>query len=171
MLRIVITLFLLFFSTNLFAEEIKLSCKAKHSSKDLVLEEGVKEIIFEEDFLLDLSNKRLFWLSIKQNWVLNNGTKKEVHKPLVYNDLTPFNLIQYEESTSGKYFLSFGNVYINGEKYSLQQFYNLETVKIPIKKIEIYNYSVNKTTLNIMKQVRTKDFTLPAINFNCVKIG
>jgi len=170
MLRIFITLLLLFFSTNLLAEEIKLSCKAKHSSKDLVLEKGVKEIIFEEEFFLDISNKKLFWLSVKQNWVLNDGTKKEFHKPLVYNELTPFNLIQYTESHSRKNHLAFGNVYINDDTFSYEQFINFETIKIPIKTITIINYHVDITTLNIMKTIMTKDFNSPAINFNCVKI-
>ena len=170
MLRIVITLLLLFFCTNLFAEEIKLSCKAKHNSKDVVLAEGVKEIIFEEDFFLDISNKKLFLLSVKQNWVLNDGTKKEVHKPIVYNELTTFNLIQYAESLSEKNNLSFGNVSINDDKYSLEQFMNLKTTKTPIKTITIINYLVDRTTLNIKKLLTTQDFTFPAINFNCVKI-
>ena len=43
--------------------------------------------------------------------------KKSFINPLVYNELTPFNLIQYTESHSRKNHLAFGNVYINDDTF------------------------------------------------------
>ena len=75
-----------------------------------MIDDGIKEIEYKETLHLDLEEKALFWISIKQFYVFETGIKKEAHVPVVYDELTPSNLVMlYDESENS---ISFGNAYV-----------------------------------------------------------
>ena len=163
-LKILIIFFLLFSHSN--TEEIKLSCKGVHTSKNFPLGENIKEIKYEEDLLLDTTKKRLFWLNIRQFNTLDDGTIIEAHKPLVFKDLTPTNLIQFYDESENAIF--FGNAYVNNKLYSMEQFMKLDLSSVPSSTtLATYSYGINKKTFNIDKQLQTESASLPIINFEC----
>ncbi len=165
----IIILLVIFFPKIIQAEEIKLSCKGKHTSKNFSLGENIKEIIYEEDLLYKTSKKKLFWLNIRQFNTLNDGRTIEAHKPLVFKDLTSSNLIQFYDEHENT--VTFANAYLNSKLYSMDQFLKLDLTSMPTTtKLATYFYSINKKTFNINKQLQTESASLPMINFKCSKI-
>ena len=153
---------------NSTAEEIKLSCKGNHTSKNFSLGENIKEITYEEDLLLDTVKKRLFWLNIRQFHILNDGRTIEAHKPLVFKDLTPSNLIQFYDENENA--ITFGNAYLNKKLYSMEQFLKLDLSSVPSSTtLATYFYGIDKKTFDINKQLQTESASLPVINFKCIR--
>ena len=177
-----IIVFLLFslmmlFSLSSTAQEIKLNCKGFHTSKDLMIDDGIREIEYEETLHLNLEDKALFWLSIKQFYVFETGIKKEAHTPVVYEKLSPSNLVMlYDESENN---ISFGNAYVDGKLYSMEQFLPMKSLA---NNIRVYNYFVKKDSLKNPNEVKinklitigglqSETAALPEINFTCEKIN
>ena len=162
----------IFFSLSSTAQELRINCKGFHTAKDLIIDDGMKEIEYEEKLHLDLEEKALFWLSIKQYYVFETGIKKEAHSPVVYEKLSPTNLIMLD--LDGEKVISFGNAYLDGKLYSMEQFLSMGSPKANI--FRSYNYYVNKDSLNypnsikITKLMHTETTKLPEINFMCKKI-
>ena len=169
-LRVFILILLIVFCPKIIqAEEIKLSCKGKHTSKEFQLGNNIKEIIYEEDLLYDASKKKLFWLNIRQFNTLNDGTTIEAHKPIVFKDLSPSNLIQFYDDHQNS--ITFANAYLNNKLYSMDQFLKLDLTSMPSSTtLATYFYAIDKNTFNIDKQLQTESASLPMINFECSKI-
>ena len=166
----IIILLIIFYPKIIQAEEIKLSCKGKHNSKEFQLGKKIKEIIYEEDLLYDTSKKKLFWINIRQFNTLNDGTTIEAHKPLVFRDLTPSNLIQFYDENENT--ITFANAYLNNKLYSMKQFLKLDLSSVPSSTtLATYFYAIDKKTLDISKQLQTESASLPMINFRCIKIN
>ncbi|WP_440634903.1 hypothetical protein [Candidatus Pelagibacter sp. HIMB1746] len=166
---IIILISILVFSYS-NAEEIKLSCKGVHTSKNFPLGENIKEIKYEEDLLLDTEKKRLFWINIRQSHILDDGTIIEAHKPLVFKDLTPTNLIQFYDENENV--ITFANAYLNKKLYSMEQFLKLDLKSMPSSTtLATYFYGIDKKTFNIDKRLQTESASLPIINFTCEKIN
>ena len=173
-----IIVFLLFslmmlFSLSSTAQEIKLNCKGFHTSKDLMIDDGIREIEYEETLHLNLEDKALFWLSIKQFYVFETGIKKEAHTPVVYEKLSPSNLVMLDLDSENV--ISFGNAYLDRKLYSMEQFLSMESPMA--KNFRSYNYYINKDSLNNSKSIKInklmgmENAVLPEINFTCEKIN
>lgn len=173
-----IIVFLLFslmmlFSLSSTAQEIKLNCKGFHTSKDLMIDDGIREIEYEETLHLNLEDKALFWLSIKQFYVFETGIKKEAHTPVVYEKLSPSNLVMLDLDSENV--ISFGNAYLDGKLYSMEQFLSMGSPMA--KNFRSYNYYINKDSLNNSKSIKInklmgmENAVLPEINFTCEKIN
>ena len=147
----------------------KLSCKGKHTSKEFQLGNNIKEIIYEEDLLYDASKKKLYFLNIRQFNTLNDGTTIEAHKPIVFKDLSPSNLIHFYDDHQNS--VTFANAYLNNKLYSMDQFLKLDLTSMPSSTtLATYFYAIDKKTFNIDKQLQTESASLPMINFECSKI-
>ena len=173
-----IIVFLLFslmmlFSLSSTAQEIKLNCKGFHTSKDLMIDDGIKEIEYEETLHLNLEDKALFWLSIKQFYVFETGIKKEAHTPVIYEKLSPSNLVMLDLDSENV--ISFGNAYLDGKLYSMEQFLSMGSPMA--KNFRSYNYYINKDSLNNPKSIKInklmgmENAVLPEISFTCEKIN
>ena len=103
----------------------------------------------------------------------STGIKKEAHAPVVYDKLSPTNLIMLDLDTEKV--ISFGNAYLDGNLYSMEQFLSMGSPKA--NNFRSYNYYVNKDSLNdpnsikIDKLMHTETTKLPEINFTCEKIN
>lgn len=164
---------MIFSSVSSSAQEMKFNCKGFHTSKNLVIDDGIKKIEYEEKLYLDLEEKALFWLSIKQFYVFETGIKKEAHEPVVYDKLSPTNLIMLDLDTEKV--ISFGNAYLDGNLYSMEQFLSMGSPKA--NNFRSYNYYVNKDSLKDLSSIKidklkhTETTKLPEINFTCEKIN
>ena len=170
MKKFIIILGIIFFSNIVQAEEIHLECKGIHTANEFKLGENIKEIIYEESLVLNIKDKKLFWLTIKQHNILNNGTTIEAHKPLVFNELTPSNLIQFYDEN--QYSINFANAYLNNKLYSMKQFLKLDLSSMPSStELATFFYAIDKQTFDIDKQLQTENASLPMINFKCKTIN
>ena len=176
-------LFFILFSLMIFssvssnAQQMKLNCKGFHTSKNFVIDDGIKKIEYEEKLHLDLEEKALFWISINQFYVFETGIKKEAHVPVVYDELTPSNLVMlYDESENH---ISFGNAYVDGKVYSMEQFLPMKSLA---NNMRAFNYFIKKDSLKKPNEVKidklitigglkSETAALPQINFTCEKIN
>tara|TARA_B100000214_G_scaffold366983_1_gene336593 strand:+ start:1086 stop:1601 length:516 start_codon:yes stop_codon:yes gene_type:complete len=171
MKRILFILVVSLFSYSSYAEEISLLCKSKVTSEEQTLAEGLRELHYEELLYLDTSQNKLYILTMKQNWVLEDGTKKEAHKPIIYEDLSSYNSIEFWKGGSSQKTYSFGWAMINDKRYNLDNFLKLDT-KVPANtKVITSIYMINKEDFSLTKHMQIDQVELPEIKHKCKRMN
>ena len=171
MKRILFILALCLFTYSSQAEEISLLCKSKVTSDEQTLAEGLRELHHEELLYLDTSQNKLYILSMKQNWFLEDGTKKEAHKPITYEELSSDNLIDFWEGGSSQNIYSFGWAIVNNKKYNLDNFLKLSSEVPKNAKISSYMYMINTKDFNLKKIIQSNQGALPEITYKCKRMN
>tara|TARA_B100001027_G_scaffold7648_1_gene4849 strand:+ start:498 stop:1013 length:516 start_codon:yes stop_codon:yes gene_type:complete len=171
MKRILFILALCLFTYSSQAEEISLLCKSKVTSDEQTLAEGLRELHHEELLYLDTSQNKLYILSMKQNWFLEDGTKKEAHKPITYEELSSDNLIDFWEGGSSQNIYSFGWAIVNNKKYNLDNFLKLSSEVPENAKISSYMYMINTKDFNLKKIIQSNQGALPEITYKCKRMN
>lgn len=171
MKRILFILALGLFTYSSQAEEISLLCKSKVTSDEQTLAEGLRELHHEELLYLDTSQNKLYILSMKQNWFLEDGTKKEAHKPITYEELSSDNLIDFWEGGSSQNIYSFGWAIVNNKKYNLDNFLKLSSEVPENAKISSYMYMINTKDFNLKKIIQSNQGALPEITYKCKRMN
>ena len=155
MLRIVITLLLLFFSTNLFAEKIKIDCKNFNDRE----KSGVKyKKVEEETFVLDTENKKLYLVSMKLYNIWSNGEIQNSYNSVFDNFDIGLPVIFIREDAN-KY--HFGIAIIDGV---IERIDTVSTLNSSEKIEMIFSYHIKKQNLNVSKVLyitNGKDFGSP----------
>ena len=108
---------------------------------------------------------------MKQNWFLEDGTKKEAHKPITYEELSSDNLIDFWEGGSSQNIYSFGWAIVNNKKYNLDNFLKLSSEVPENAKISSYMYMINTKDFNLKKIIQSNQGALPEITYKCKRMN
>ena len=170
MKKILFILAVSLFTHSSHAEEISLLCKSKVTSDEQTLAEGLRELHHEELLYLDTSQNKLYILSMKQNWFSDDGTKKEAHKPITYEELSSDNLVNFWEGGSRQNIYTFGWGTVNNKKYNLDKFLKLSSVPENAE-VSSYMYMINTKDFNLTKILVSSQGALPEIKYKCKRMN
>ena len=107
---------------------------------------------------------------MKQNWFLEDGTKKEAHKPITYEELSSDNLVNFWEGGSRQNIYTFGWGTVNNKKYNLDKFLKLSSVPENAE-VSSYMYMINTKDFNLTKIIVSSQGALPEIKYKCKRMN
>tara|TARA_Y100000766_G_C18661728_1_gene485514 strand:+ start:113 stop:640 length:528 start_codon:yes stop_codon:yes gene_type:complete len=169
----ILTVSLFTFSSN--AEEIGLFCKTKITLDEIpsLARAGIKEVYYEKLLYFDKRQKTLHYLSVKENLILEDGTKKKGEN-IIYSNISQENSIPFWKNLNQ-------NIYKFGYAIVDENFYNLKTYVEMIDQGQI-NLSARRRSYQYviyLEDLILKEFSadtqleesIPAIVYNCKKMN
>ena len=160
----IFTIYFLFHSSYLFSDEIYLNC----SSINKTNKNGIIEYIDQDEFIIDLDNKKLFWVKSFELKKLENGSIKQTRDPIFFTYFQDAKGLPVLFEREFEDYLQFVNVHIDGKIFSFKEFMNYDALKG--KNLEtLYSFSIYKNLKKISKVIfdtkTGKPF--PQINYEC----
>lgn len=176
MKKILLILAFSLFTYSSNAEEIGLFCKVKITSDEIpsLAESGIKEVYYEKLWLLDTDQNKLHFLSIKENLLLEDGTKKK-GKHLTYTNVSDSNTIDFWEYGHNQRIYKFGYAIIDDKYYTIKNYFELfdEEEINSNAKIMSHLYTIDIENLIIKEFVQNNQIkvTIPPAIYKCKKMS